>query len=177
MALRLAHPDAEVTGIDFAENTLRWAHARAEENGVAIEYSQRDATNTGFEDASFDLVTAFLFFHEIPPEVQDAAMREAHRLLEPGGQIIILDMPPYAALDPGVAYVESFDQRGNGENFWDGFLSRDRGAALEAAGFEDVVQGPLEWEDLGDWGAAALMRTGEFHPEQQWSARGTRPAS
>lgn len=168
-ALRLGFPEAEeVVGIDLSAEALRWAHLSAEDAGLAITYAQRDATDTGYPDASFDLVAGFLFLHEVPPDVLDATIREAFRLLRPGGHLMFLDIPPYVALAPEVAYVQSFDQRGNGERYWDGFLSRDFPGVLRNAGFVNVNDGPLDYEDPPYWGSAALMRTGEFRPENRW---------
>ena len=58
-------------------NKIRWIHGLAE--------------TTGFADGEFDVVTASLLFHETPPAISQAILKEAYRLLQPGGQVIILD--------------------------------------------------------------------------------------
>ena len=178
MALRAAYPEAEeVVGIDISAAALRWAHLTAEERGLAIAFEQRDATATGYPDGSFDLISGFLLLHELGADVLDAVMAEAYRLLRPGGHIRFLDMPPYAELPPERAFLQSFDCDGNGEAFWDEFLSRDFKAVLREVGFVNVDDGPLDYDEPGYWGTAALLRTGEFRLENRWVNQADKPAA
>ena len=176
MALRTAYPDAtEVVGIDISAAALRWAHLTAEERGLAIAFEQRDATATGYPDGSFDLISGFLLLHELGAETLDVVMAEAYRLLRPGGHIRFLDMPPYAELPPERAFLQSFDCAGNGEAFWDEFLSRDFKSLLRETGFVNVSDGPLDYDEPNYWGTAALLRTGEFRPENRWVSEADKP--
>ncbi len=176
MALRQAYPDAaEVVGIDISAAALRWAHLTAEERGLPISFEQRDATATGYPDGSFDLIAGFLLLHELSAEVLDEVMAEAYRLLRPGGHIRFLDMPPYAELPPERAFLQSFDREGNGEAFWDEFLSRDFKALLREIGFVNVGDGPLDHDEPNYWGTAALLRTGEFRLENRWVNEADKP--
>jgi len=178
MALREAYPEAaDVVGIDISSAALRWAHLTAEERGLAIAFEQRDATATGYPDGSFDLISGFLLLHELSTEVLDAVMAEAYRLLRPGGHIRFLDMPPYAELPPERAFLQSFDCKGNGEAFWDEFLSRDFKAVLRETGFVNISDGPLDYGEPDFWGTAALMRTGEFRPENRWVNAADKPGA
>ena len=178
MALRTAYPDAaEVVGIDISSAALRWAHLTAEERGLAIAFEQRDATATGYPDESFDLISGFLLLHELAAETLDVVMAEAYRLLRPGGHIRFLDMPPYAELPPERAFLQSFDCKGNGEAFWDQFLSRDFKAVLRETGFVNVSDGPLDYDEPNYWGTAALMRTGDFRPENRWVNEADKPGA
>jgi SAM-dependent methyltransferase len=175
-ALRRAYPEAEdVVGLDLSAPALNWAHYVAEKAGESITYVQRDAANTGYKDESFDLIAAFLLLHEVPDEVRADIMREAYRLLRPGGHIMFLDIPPYRVLSPVEAYFESFDARANGENFWDDFLRSDFPALLSSAGFADVTEAPLDYDEPQYWGSAALLRTGEFNPVHRWATHATKP--
>jgi len=177
MALRQAYPEAtEVVGIDISGAALRWAHLTAEERGLAIAFEQRDATATGYPDGSFDLIAGFLLLHELRAETLDAVMAEAYRLLRPGGHIRFLDMPPYAELPPERAFLQSFDCEGNGEAFWNEFLSRDFKAVLRDSGFVNVGDGPLDYDEPSYWGTAALLRTGEFRLENRWVNAADKPA-
>ncbi len=176
MALGEVYPDAAVVGIDLSEAALRWAHLTAEERGIPIAFEQRNATATGFPSESFDLLTGFLLLHELSPEALDAVMAESFRVLRPGGHIRFLDIPPYAALSPEVAFLQSFDSRGNGEAFWDGFLSRDFKSLLSEIGFVRVSDGPLDYDEPGYWGSAALMRDGKFRPDNRWVTEAFKPS-
>ena len=176
MALRTAYPDAtEVVGIDISAAALRWAHLTAEERGLSIAFEQRDATATGYPDGSFDLISGFLLLHELGTETLDIVMAEAYRLLRPGGHIRFLDMPPYARLSPERAFLQSFDCQGNGEAFWDEFLSRDFKSLLRETGFVNVSDGPLDYDEPNYWGTAALLRTGEFRLENRWVNAADKP--
>jgi SAM-dependent methyltransferase len=175
--LRTVFTEAEVVGIDISAPALTYAHHVAETNGQAIVYSQRDAIATGYDDDSFDLVTAFLLLHEVPDEVRAEILAEAFRILRPGGHLMFLDIPPYSALSPVEAFFESFDGRGNGENFWEEFLSEDFPRALAAAGFTEIADGPLDFAEDAYWGSSALWRTGEFNEVHRWVTHATKPGT
>lgn len=91
LLLKQAFPQAEVTGLDLSPYMLVMAEHKAAEAGLEIQWKHGCAEATGFPDASFDLVTASLLFHETPPHISRAILREAFRLLQPGGQVLILD--------------------------------------------------------------------------------------
>lgn len=91
LMLKHAFPTAEVIGLDLSPYMLFMADRKAEKAGLNIKWQHGNAEETGFPDNSFDLVTASLLFHETPPEVTKAILRESFRLLKPGGQAAILD--------------------------------------------------------------------------------------
>mgnify|MGYP006097746653 CR=1 FL=1 len=169
MACRMAYPEAKnVIGIDISESALRWAHNVAKKRGTEVVFEQRNVLSTGYEDKSFDLITGFLLLHEIPYELLPSLLKEVFRLLDEGGQVRFLDLPPYEVLSSERAFLQSFDAYGNGEVHWDDFLSRDLKSLLTEIGFEDVEDGPLVFEEPEFKGSAALMRTSEFRPENRW---------
>ena len=55
-----AFPDAEVHGIDVAAPMLRYAHARAEELGEKVHFSQQNAEQTNFKSGTFDLIVSHI---------------------------------------------------------------------------------------------------------------------
>jgi ubiquinone/menaquinone biosynthesis C-methylase UbiE len=89
--LKTAFPQAEVIGIDLSPYMLIVAEDKAREAGLAIAWKHGNAEQTGFANASFDLVTASLLFHETPPSISENILREAFRLLTVGGEAIVLD--------------------------------------------------------------------------------------
>uniref|UniRef100_B8HRB8 Methyltransferase type 11 n=1 Tax=Cyanothece sp. (strain PCC 7425 / ATCC 29141) TaxID=395961 RepID=B8HRB8_CYAP4 len=91
LLLKQAFPQTEVIGLDLSPYMLFMGDRKATAAGLEIQFIQGDATQTGFPSASFDVVTATLLFHETPPEAAAKILREAFRLLTPGGQILILD--------------------------------------------------------------------------------------
>jgi SAM-dependent methyltransferase len=146
-ALRRRLPGATVTGLDLSAPALRHAYRMARAQDEEIIYAQRDVTATGMADDSVDLIVAFLLMHEVPDDVRPAIVAESLRILRPGGRLAVLDIPPYAVLEPVQAFFESFDGRGNGEHHWEAFLSSDFTGLLTDTGFIDVVDGPLDFDE------------------------------
>ena len=68
-------------GIDFAENMV----AVARKHHPSIDFRVADAADLPFEDGDFDaVVMGFALFMMAEP---DRALREAHRVLKPGGRV------------------------------------------------------------------------------------------
>jgi ubiquinone/menaquinone biosynthesis C-methylase UbiE len=91
LMLKQAFPQAEVIGLDLSPYMLVRASHKAESAGLDIHWRHGNAEKTGLPDASFDLVTASLLFHETPTAVSQTILRECFRLLVAGGQVLILD--------------------------------------------------------------------------------------
>ncbi len=91
LMLKQAFPEAEVIGLDLSPYMLLRSFHKAQNAGLNIEWRQGNAENTSLANASFDLVTASLLFHETPCSATQAIMHECFRLLVPGGQVLILD--------------------------------------------------------------------------------------
>ncbi|MBD2016511.1 methyltransferase domain-containing protein [Microcoleus sp. FACHB-53] len=91
LMLKQAFPQAQVMGLDLSPYMLVMAEYKAKAAGLTIEWRHGNAEETGLPDASFDLVTASLLFHETPPTVAKTILRESFRLLIPGGEVLILD--------------------------------------------------------------------------------------
>ncbi|MEG4015104.1 MULTISPECIES: class I SAM-dependent methyltransferase [unclassified Microcoleus] len=91
LMLKQAFPEAEVVGLDLSPYMLVVAEMKAQKAGLNIEWLHGNAESVGFADSSFDLVAASLLFHETPPAVSRAILRESFRLLKVGGQVAILD--------------------------------------------------------------------------------------
>ncbi|TAF51986.1 MAG: class I SAM-dependent methyltransferase [Oscillatoriales cyanobacterium] len=91
LMLKQAFPEAEVVGLDLSPYMLVVASMKAQKAGLKIDWLHGNAESVAFADASFDLVAASLLFHETPPAVSRAILRESFRLLKVGGQVAILD--------------------------------------------------------------------------------------
>lgn len=78
-----------VTGMDWAEPMLERARAKAKERQRNIRFLMGDAENTMEPDGAFDVVTnRHLVWTLVDPA---AAFREWHRVLKPGGRLLIVD--------------------------------------------------------------------------------------
>lgn len=136
IGLKQAWPDAEVHGVDLSGSFVRAGHLWAEDMGVPVHFHQADARNTGLESGSFDLIVSQILFHETWHDVLPGILREAHRLLAPGGLFFNVDVPyqPERLTRPQQV-THAWQEKYNGEPFWVGFVDTDIGSELTGAGF------------------------------------------
>lgn len=128
--------DAEVHAIDVAAPMLRYAHARAESLGAKIHFSQQNAEQTDFADASFDLVVSHILLHETSEKAIRRVISECHRLLKPGGLMLHAETPPYKDLEAFDAFMLDWDTRNNNEPFWGRSHDIDYVELSSRAGFD-----------------------------------------
>ena len=138
IALHSVYPDAEIVGCDLSPSLLRNGHRLMEKLGIRAQLKQRDCTDTGEPDASFDAVVTYALHHELPPRENQKLFCEMHRILKPGGDIVISDPPPFRAVDLFHAVVLDWDTEGREEPFFTAVLLTDLPEQLRAAGFVDV---------------------------------------
>jgi len=135
-AYKRLYPDARVVALDCARPLVRYGHGVAESAGLAIEFHEKDAAETGFPDESFDFITSIIMFHETTAAQVARIFKECHRLLRPGGLMLHLDVPYHAHRIPLIKQVTNdWQVRYNGEPFWTGFVDLDILGELQAAGF------------------------------------------
>jgi arsenite methyltransferase len=83
-------PNGSVIGIDPSESMLAIARERSLINGSApVQFKPGGATALPFPEGSFDAVTStqvYEYVEDIP-----TALAEAHRVLRPGGRLLVLD--------------------------------------------------------------------------------------
>jgi SAM-dependent methyltransferase len=140
----LADAGCEVTAVDLDPAMLAAARARS----PALHVHHADAAATGLPAGAFDLVVArhTLHHHDDP----DAALREARRLLRPGGRMALVDESALAA--PLADWYERLERTRDPDHRG----LRDASgwaAALRAAGFAHVQADAttLERIDVAAW--------------------------
>ncbi len=86
------NPELRVTGLDLAHHMLRIAKANVDKSSCAdrIELIHGDAKDVGLEAGSFDAVYSNTILHHIPDP--RPFLREAARLVKPGGVLLIRDL-------------------------------------------------------------------------------------
>jgi ubiquinone/menaquinone biosynthesis C-methylase UbiE len=134
LAARLtdALPGVRVVGCDFSHGMLR--RAAAERRPVPRGWVQGDALRLPFSAAAFDAVVSTEAFHWFPDQAR--AVAEFHRVLAPGGRLLVgLVNPPFEI----VGRVARLASRVAGEPFeWP--TRRRMRDLFEAAGFRVDAQ-------------------------------------
>jgi SAM-dependent methyltransferase len=118
LALAEAFPQAQISGCDVSRAMLEYARVQANERGLSWRLYLGRAEDTRLPGGSFDLVSSFILLHELPAEANVALFAEAFRLLEPGGAVIMTDVPPYSAHDKLTAWRYDRSARYGGEPYW-----------------------------------------------------------
>lgn len=133
--LAARYPGAELHALDLPAELCRFAWREAQDRGLSVHVRQAAAEDTGYPDGHFDLVFAFILFHEVPDDAAAAILAEARRILKPGGTFALCDVRPYAMMDPVRAAIMDWQVEGNGEAFWRQHGLRDYPALFATAGF------------------------------------------
>lgn len=84
------YPGVRLHGIDLEPKQLEFAGGHLERSGVEATLVQGDALAFPFEDESFDHVWMMWFLEHVPDP--PAAVREARRILVPGGRITAIEV-------------------------------------------------------------------------------------
>ena len=108
MALKRRFPDAESWGIDIGGPMVRYAHLRANQLGLNVNFAQRLAEKSGFPDNHFDIVTSMQFYHECRAAEIKETVKEAYRILRPGGVFYPLDGNPTTRAKSAARTFRSF---------------------------------------------------------------------
>jgi SAM-dependent methyltransferase len=91
-ALAAARYGCEVTGIDYVSELLERGRARASAEALEVTFTEGDAEDLDFPDASFDAVLSCLGVMFAPD--QERAAAELVRVCRPGGTIGLVNWTP-----------------------------------------------------------------------------------
>ena len=155
-----AFPEARIVGIDLSAANLRLAHLQAERLQKPIAFYQRSAEATGFDDASFDLVTATMLIHELPMPVLRQVLVEAWRVLRPGGQLAVLDFARTG--DAFRDFVMDGHGARNNEPYLPHLFKTDMRGLLCEVGFDDPQELPFDERGAG------LRKDGTWPTRAEW---------
>jgi ubiquinone/menaquinone biosynthesis C-methylase UbiE len=131
-----------VEGLDLSPQMLAVAKVR-DATGAIAAWHHAAAEASGLPAASFDLITLQFVCHELPATATRAVLREAARLLRPGGVIAQVDQ------DPGSETIRRLPAPiatllKSTEPYLEDYFRLDLAAVLAEAGFEAVRAQPCD---------------------------------
>jgi ArsR family transcriptional regulator len=123
----LARRCKKVIAVDNSERIVEFGAAKAKKNGLKnLEFRLGDLQSPPVEPASVDLVILSQALHHA--ENPAAALRSAHKILKPGGQLLVLDLLQHGFDKARELYGDR----------WPGFAESDLHRWLEEAGFKKI---------------------------------------
>jgi ubiquinone/menaquinone biosynthesis C-methylase UbiE len=123
----LAQRAERVIAVDSSAKMVEFGARLAAENGITnLEYRLGDLESPPIEEGSIDLAFFSQSLHHALHPAQAVAV--AHRLLKPGGRIVILDLKKHGFEQAREMYADT----------WLGFSEVELRGFLEKAGFEGV---------------------------------------
>ena len=91
LLLKRTRSQLEVVGLDPDPRALDRARRKARRAGIALELDRGFADELPYPDGSFDRVLSSLMFHHLEADLRVASLREALRVLRPGGSLHLMD--------------------------------------------------------------------------------------
>ena len=138
-ASRRVGPTGQVYGIDASPEMLARAVKKARRAGVEIALQNGVVEALPFPDGKFDAVLSTMMLHHLGPKSRLACVREARRVLKPGGRILAVDFAKPAQGKKGL--LDHFHHHGY-------LNSNDLDALLSQAGLNPVESGRVGVGDL-----------------------------
>jgi ubiquinone/menaquinone biosynthesis C-methylase UbiE len=126
-----------VHGIDASPEMIARARRKAKRSGMDVVFEMAQAQSLPFPDARFDLVLSTVMLHHLPRAARAEAVRDARRVLKPGGRLLAVDFVRRS----GKGLVAHFHRHGRVD-------PRDLIALVTEAGLKVVESGPVGRWDL-----------------------------
>jgi cyclopropane fatty-acyl-phospholipid synthase-like methyltransferase len=117
-ALFLAARGLRVTGIDFVEEAVRRARAKAAQRGLEVEFLVKDATALGEWGAQFASAIDCGLFHVFSDEDRRRYVQGLAQVLRPGGRLFLMC---FSAEEPGTEGPRRVSRRELYDAFADGW--------------------------------------------------------
>jgi ubiquinone/menaquinone biosynthesis C-methylase UbiE len=129
-----ALPNAKLYGLDLSPFYL--ARARKVLHDVAdVSLVAENAEKMPFANDTFDAISSVFLFHELPKDARRAVMREAWRVLAPGGVFVVCDSNQHAESSELSHYLRAFAELYH-EPYYKGFIDDDLVEIMRECDFE-----------------------------------------
>lgn len=133
----IAQRARKVIAIDNSKKMVEFGKKLAEENKLAnLEYRLGDIEAPPIDDASVDLAILSQALHHA--EQPAKALAEAHRILKPGGRLIVLDLLQHSFEKARELYYDT----------WLGFSEVELADMMISTGFQDVETAIVDREEI-----------------------------
>lgn len=136
-AKRVVGDSGVVHGVDASPEMIARARRKARRSGMDVVFEMAKAQSLPFPDARFDLVLSTVMLHHLPRAGRSQAVRDARRVLKPGGRLLAVDFVRRS----GKGLLAHFHRHGRVD-------PRDLIALVTEAGLKVVESGPVGRWDL-----------------------------
>ena len=135
-ALKQVWPKLPILGIDMSEAYVK--HARSYlRRWSRAHLSVANAESLPVADDSQDALISIFTFHELPPKVRQAVLRECARVLKPGGRLVLVDSLQYGDQPDYDGLLKLFPQSYH-EPYYLSYLNEDFPALAARCGLAHV---------------------------------------
>lgn len=139
LQLSRALPGAKLYGLDMSAPYLLEASALLA--GTDASFLAENAEAMPLADAQFHAVTSVYLFHELPADARRRVMREAWRVLVPGGRVVVCDSAQLAESAELAPVLRAFPAAYH-EPYYKSYLRDDLAAIMRECGFEVESSAP-----------------------------------
>lgn len=158
LMLKRTCPGAHVAGLDADPAALALARRKADAASLDVDLRTGLATEPPFDAASFDRIVSSLLFHHLLPADKRLALRKAHALLKPGGELHVADWgrPHGPVMRTAFLAVQLLDGFATTTDSVRGMLPR----YMEEAGYRSVAETHRERTVFGTLGLYRAVKPG-----------------
>jgi ubiquinone/menaquinone biosynthesis C-methylase UbiE len=132
--IAVAHPQIRLTGLDLSPYYVQQARSLLADHADA-SFVVDNGEELPFRDRCFDIATSVYLFHELPRDARRRVLSEMHRVLEPGGLIVIADSAQPSESPEIAPFLQRFTVDFH-EPYYKGYLIDPLEDALAEVGFE-----------------------------------------